>query len=85
MKRKNTATPLGPDTCQADGCSALVQTTLSASTKTLRQLGFNPSYGLTMGEDVLSLRVCLKCYLRGMAEALTRSSGTHVTLLSPHK
>ena len=66
--RKNTAPPLGPDACQMEGCGALAQTTLSASGQALRTLGFaEPT------DERLTLRVCLKCYLRAMAEVMARA------------
>lgn len=66
-KRRNTSPPLGPDTCAMDACGALAQTSLSASGETLRALGFPET------EERVTMRVCLKCYLRAMAEALARA------------
>lgn len=67
MKRKNFAPPLGPDTCQGPDCGALAQTSFTANHETLRRLGYVPTK-----DDPASMRVCLKCYLRGMHEAQTR-------------
>lgn len=68
LKRRNLAPPLGPDLCTAPECKALAQTSLSLSRATALQLGFLP------GEDELfSARVCVACYLKGMAEAHARA------------
>lgn len=75
-RRRNLSPPLGPDACP---CGALAQTTLSASGQTLRGLGF-----AAPTDEVLALRVCLKCYLRAMAEALARR-GLQTLPLSPSK
>lgn len=63
-KRKNTSPPIGPDACP---CGTLAQTTLSATGDTLRALGFPED-----SVERVSLRVCLGCYLRAMAEATAR-------------
>lgn len=76
IKRKNTSPPLGPDTCGMDGCGALAQTTLSATGETLRSLGFPmPTLALSEHREVerVAMRVCMKCYLRAMAEVQARA------------
>ena len=81
VKRKNFAPPLGPDTCQGPDCGALAQTALSASHETLRRLGYAPTE-----PEPTSVRVCVKCYLRGMAEAQARtrpSLGTKLAQQAP--
>lgn len=66
--KRNTAPPLGPDTCETAGCENLAQTRLSATGDTLRSLGFAPVEG-----ERLSVRCCLACYLKAMAEVQARA------------
>lgn len=73
MKRKNLAPSLGPDICQGPDCRALAQVTFGASHDTLRRLGYLPP-----PDDPTTMRVCVGCYLRGMAEAQARLRGPKI-------